>query len=86
MPVKKNKTNKDSFEVSLSRLERIVSDMESEELKLDESLKKFEEGISLVRFCSKKLDDAQNKIEVLMRDKNGGLFTKPFEEYENDPS
>jgi exodeoxyribonuclease VII small subunit len=54
-----------NFEKSLARLEEITQKLESGELSLDESLKLFEEGISLSRFCQKKLTETEQKIEVL---------------------
>lgn len=50
-----------SFEKALERLEKIVSELESGELSLDEALKRYEEGIRLVQACSKKLETAQKK-------------------------
>ena len=54
-----------NFEKSLSRLEEIARSLESGELSLDESLKLFEEGITLSRLCEKKLTEAEQKIEIL---------------------
>lgn len=65
-----------SFEEAIKRLEEIVSSLETGQLSLDESLKKFEEGIKLSRLCNKKLVETQQKVEKLM-EKNGTLFTEP---------
>ena len=54
-----------NFEESLVRLEEITAKLESNDLSLDESLKIFEEGIKLSRFCEKKLTDAEQKLEIL---------------------
>ena len=54
-----------NFEESLSRLEEITSLLEKGDMSLDESLKIFEEGIKLSRFCEKKLTEVEHKIEVL---------------------
>ena len=54
-----------NFEESLKRLEEITAKLESNDLSLDESLKIFEEGIKLSRFCEKKLTDAEQKLEIL---------------------
>ncbi len=59
---------KDRFEDALHRLEELVHKMESGELSLEESLKAFEEGIRLSRLCAKKLDEAERRVEVLLRD------------------
>ncbi|MCX7634812.1 MAG: exodeoxyribonuclease VII small subunit [Syntrophales bacterium] len=69
---------KDRFEDAMNRLEEIVHRMETGELSLDESLKAFEEGIKLARFCSKKLEEAEKRIELLVRDEQGELSLAPF--------
>lgn len=66
------------FEEALKKLEKIVSDLEAGKLPLDESLKKYEEGIRLVASCSKILESAQKKVELLIR-KEDGFQLKPFE-------
>ena len=53
------------FEKALSDLEKIVEELESGELSLDEALKRYEEGVKLSRSCAKKLSEAEKKIEVL---------------------
>lgn len=68
------------FEDALKRLEKIVSDLESGELSLDDSLKKYEEGAKLAQFCSKKLETARRKVEILVKTSGGKLGTKPFDE------
>ena len=70
------------FESALSRLEEIVSELESGELGLEQSLKLFEEGVKLARVCNARLEDAERKVEILMKDKNGKMTAKPFEEEE----
>ena len=57
-----------SFEESLSRLENIVQQMESGDLKLEESIKLFEEGIKLTKTCNQRLEDAEKKVQQLMKD------------------
>ena len=56
-----------NFEKALNRLEKIVEELESGELTLDEALKKYEEGIKLTRLCTKKLETAQKKVEILLK-------------------
>jgi exodeoxyribonuclease VII small subunit len=68
---------KERFEEALEKLEEIVKKMESGELSLEESLKAFEEGIKLSRLCAKKLDEADRRVELLLR-QEGELVTKPF--------
>jgi len=73
------------FEDALKKLEKIVVDLESGELALDESMKKYEEGISLARICSKKLEAAQKKIEILVK-KGDDFELAPFEGSDTDAS
>ena len=69
------------FEEALSKLEKLVEDLESGKFGLEESLKKYEEGIKLCNICSKKLEIARKKVETLK--KSGDKFVlEPFEEEE----
>lgn len=77
MVEKKIKTEGPGFEKSMERLETIVSDMEGGELSLDAMIRQFEEGQSLIRFCSGKLDEVERKIERLLS-KEGPVETEPF--------
>lgn len=67
------------FEKAFQQLEKIVARLEGEELSLDESLKLFEEGISLSRFCHQKLEEVEKKIEMILSDAKGDPVTQPFE-------
>ena len=60
-----------TFETALKKLEKIVEDLETGDLPLEKSLKKFEEGIELSKFCSKKLEETEAKITQLVKDSNG---------------
>lgn len=73
-------TEKFQFEKALEDLEKIVAAMESGDLTLDEALKKYEEGVQLVRACQTKLTEAEKKIEVLTKTLGGSLKKEPFEE------
>ena len=64
------------FEESLSKLEEIVKKLESGDLTLEESLKAFEEGIKLSGFCGHKLDEAERRVEILLKGEQG---VKKFE-------
>ena len=66
------------FEDAFQKLEGIVKKLEEGNLSLEDSLKAFEEGVRLSRFCSKKLDEAEKKVEILLKDNNGRLVAKPF--------
>jgi len=66
------------FEEAMSRLERIVQELEEGEKSLEDSLKLFEEGIRLSKFCSAKLEEAKRKIEILTKTDKEELVIKPF--------
>jgi len=74
---------KEKFEDALNKLEKIVSELEDGDLPLEESLKLFEEGIRLSRFCNQKLDEAEKKVEILSRGKDGILKPRPFDPLAN---
>ena len=66
------------FEECLQRLEKIVDELEKGEIQLEKSLTLFEEGIQLSSACRKELEEAEGKVEVLLK-KNGKLQAEPFE-------
>lgn len=74
------------FEKALKRLEEIVEELEKGELDLDRSLQIFEEGIKMSRICSKKLQEAEKKIEILTKDERGKLKAELFEPSEDEAS
>jgi exodeoxyribonuclease VII small subunit len=63
--------NEPTFEQALSQLEQIVQRLEKGELPLEESLKLYEEGVRLSRLCHGKLEEAEGKIELLLKDARG---------------
>ncbi len=67
------------FEKAFKDLESIVQRLESEELPLDESLRLFEQGISLSRFCHQRLEEVEKKIELILADAKGEPRTEPFD-------
>ncbi len=67
-----------SFEENLNELEQIASKLESGDLGLDEAIKEFENGIKLSKECSKKLDEAEKKINILVQNENGDLTEENF--------
>jgi exodeoxyribonuclease VII small subunit len=76
--VKPKKESLQSFEKSLERLEAIVEKLESEDLGLDASLALFEEGISLSRVCREKLSDVERRVELVLKEADGGYKAAPF--------
>jgi exodeoxyribonuclease VII small subunit len=72
-----------SFEQALEELKSVVQALEKADRSLDESLRLFERGISLVAFCSRGLDEAEKRVDLLLRGPTGELFTRPFEDSGN---
>ncbi|MCF8060922.1 MAG: exodeoxyribonuclease VII small subunit [Deltaproteobacteria bacterium] len=75
-----------TFEDSMKRLEEIVQQLEGGEMPLEDSLRVFEEGMKLAAFCSRKLEEAEKKVTLLVCEQGGGLVEKPFgpDEAEDD--
>lgn len=71
--------NNIKFEEALKKLESIVEQLEGGEIDLDKSLALYEEGISLFRHCSKKLEEAKKKIEILTKTTGDTLDAKSFQ-------
>ena len=69
-----------SFEASLDALEEIVHQLEGGDLPLEKSLELFEEGIRLSRQCQERLNQAERRIEILLRDNQGRPVTSAFAE------
>lgn len=67
------------YEEALARLEYITQQLEKGDLTLDEALTCFEEGIGLIKICSKMLDEAEGKIEVLTKDLEGNITLKDYD-------
>lgn len=76
----KNDEQPKSFEASLEALEQIVHELERGDLPLEKSLELFEDGIRLSRQCQERLNQAERRIEVLLRDNQGRPVVSEFEE------
>jgi len=72
------------FESALKTLEEIVVQLEGGDLTLDRALELFEEGVKISRFCHTKLEEAERKVEVLVKAADGGLKEVPFTAEENE--
>ena len=68
-----------SFESQLATLERIVRELERGDLPLEQSLDLFEQGVKLSRECQERLNEAERRIEVLLRGGDGATIAVPFE-------
>ncbi len=66
------------FEECLQRLERIVDDLEKGNVPLEQALKLFQEGIELSNSCRQELEQAEGKVEILLK-QNGKMQVEPFE-------
>ncbi|PKM62916.1 MAG: exodeoxyribonuclease VII small subunit [Firmicutes bacterium HGW-Firmicutes-21] len=71
------KDDKLTFEDALTRLEKIVRSLEEGNVPLDSSLSLFEEGTKLIRFCSEKIDAAEQRVKILT-EKNGVVTEQEF--------
>ncbi len=72
--------SENDFEKALNRLSTIVSSLEKGDLPLEESLQLFEEGARLSLYCSDRLEEAERRIDVLVKGKGGKMTEEPFEE------
>ena len=69
-----------TFEGAVEQLELIVKELETGDLPLEKAIKKFEEGVRLSKFCSKKLDETEKRITVLLENEKGDLVEEPLNE------
>ncbi len=74
---------KQNFEDDIKRLQKIVEELSGGKLSMGESLKKYEEGIKLAQGCSSALNDAQRKVESLMK-KDGKFSLEKFDDTSNE--
>ena len=70
--------SKENFEESMKKLEGIVTELENGNLNLDESVKKFEEGMKIEKQCNTILEEAEKKITILL-EKDGELKEENFD-------
>jgi exodeoxyribonuclease VII small subunit len=79
-PAKKTEPpKKPDFEQSLARLEEVVRKLESPNLPLDQAMKLFEEGMQLSRDCQKQLEQAEARVEILLKKAGGEMVAETFE-------
>ena len=85
-PAKKPEpAKKPDFEKSLARLEEVVLRLENPQLSLDDAMKLFEEGVALSRECQRQLEDAEGRVEILLKKADGKITAEPFDpERESD--
>lgn len=73
-----------SFEAALDRLEALVQELESGELSLEDSLSRFEEGQTLLRICTARLDAAELRVKQILQTADGALTETPLESSDDD--
>jgi len=73
-------SKKPTFEQDLERLEDIVNELETGNLPLEDALKRFEEGVRLYRLCEERLKDAEQRVEILLKQADGSIAEVPFEQ------
>ena len=69
-----------AFETALKKLESIIENLETGDLSLEDALKQYEEGVKMADLCSKRLSEAEKRVEVLMKTNPGKFKAVPFEE------
>jgi exodeoxyribonuclease VII small subunit len=73
------KAKQQRFETALADLETIVKELEAGDLPLDQALKRYEDGIKLVRYCNRTLDEAEKRVTLLTADADGNPVEAPFD-------
>jgi exodeoxyribonuclease VII small subunit len=69
----------EKFESALKKLEEVVKKLEGGELSLEDSLKVFEEGVKQAAFCAGKLNEAEKRVELLLKQKDGSFTKEEFQ-------
>ncbi|MEJ2659580.1 MAG: exodeoxyribonuclease VII small subunit [Desulfobacteraceae bacterium] len=72
-----------TFEKAMEQLEKIVASLETEAMSLEQSLKKFEDGMKLTQYCSEKLEETEKKISLIMGIKDDDFEEVPFEDLDS---
>lgn len=75
----------ESFEKNLERLDAIVLQLEDADLSLEKALQLYEEGMKLSALCHKQLEEAEGRVEILMKKAGGKISAEPFEPEESQP-
>jgi exodeoxyribonuclease VII small subunit len=83
-PAKSGKN--DSFEKNLERLDAVVQQLEDADLPLEKALQLYEEGMKLSEVCQKQLEEAEGRVEILMKRAGGKMTAEPFEAEETETS
>lgn len=76
----------ESFEKNLERLDAIVHELEDAELPLEKALQLYEEGMKLSEVCHHQLEEAEGRVEILMKKAGGKAVAEPFDPEESEPA
>jgi exodeoxyribonuclease VII small subunit len=76
----------ESFEKNLERLDAIIQQLEDADLPLEKALQLYEEGMKLSEVCHKQLEEAEGRVEILMKKAGGKVVAEPFEPKDSDPA
>jgi exodeoxyribonuclease VII small subunit len=76
----------DSFEKNIERLDTVVQQLEDADLPLEKALQLYEEGMKLSEVCQKQLEEAEGRVEILMKKAGGKITAEPFEAEETETS
>ncbi|MGA1538989.1 MAG: exodeoxyribonuclease VII small subunit [Chthoniobacterales bacterium] len=82
MPARKKDDKPENFEDAMARLDAIVAKLEEDKLPLEEMLARYEEGVSLARFCGEKLEAAEQKVRLIAKQADGGVTLEEFDDGE----
>lgn len=86
MPPASKVTPADSFEKNLDKLDRIVHQLEDADLQLEKAIHLFEEGMRLSEVCHRQLEEAEGKVEILLKKVSGKIAPQPFDSDAEDGS
>jgi exodeoxyribonuclease VII small subunit len=78
------KKKSDLFEEAMKKLQDLVEKLEKGDLPLEEAMECFSEGIRTAQFCHKKLEEAESKVQMLLKDQQGEWKTAPFEPFQTN--
>ena len=82
MPARKKDEEPKSFEDAMARLDAIVAELEEDKLPLEEMLARYEEGVTLARFCGDKLEAAEQKVRLIAKKADGNVTLEEFDDGE----
>ena len=82
MAARKKEEEPKSFEDAMTRLDAIVAELEEDKLPLEQMLARYEEGVTLARFCGEKLEAAEQKVRLIAKKADGSVTLEEFDDRE----